>query len=216
MTTSPINSTKPKIDALGCLQKMKLAGTLSLASVDEEGAPQIRLVSAVHYEDDAVFFFTARGKEMARQLQRDGRLQTVVHTRFNEMIRMSGTAIEASADQQRALIDTIFSEQPYLGNVYPGDTRYTAGLIFKIEDISLDYFNLGVHPIERYQFALSAEPKPKGYVITDDCIGCGTCVDNCPQSCIEELDGVMHIQSSHCLHCGNCFSVCPVSAVERL
>lgn len=38
------------MDAQTCLKKMQLAGTLSLATVDENGAPQIRCVSAVHYE----------------------------------------------------------------------------------------------------------------------------------------------------------------------
>ena len=80
------------MDAQTCLKKMQLAGTLSLATVDENGAPQIRCVSAVHYESRAIYFFTARGKEMARQLMADGRVQTLVHTRFNEMIRMSGVA----------------------------------------------------------------------------------------------------------------------------
>ena len=71
---------------------MKLAGTLAMATVDASGAPQVRCVSAVHYEPYAVYFFTARGKEMTRQLMVDGRIQTMVHTRFNEMIRMSGVA----------------------------------------------------------------------------------------------------------------------------
>ena len=77
------------MDAQTCLKKMQLAGTLSLATVDESGAPQIRCVSAVHYEPRAIYFLTARGKEMARQLMADGRVQTLVHTRFNEMTPQS-------------------------------------------------------------------------------------------------------------------------------
>lgn len=88
------------MDAQTCLQKMRLAGTLALATVDTDGSPQIRCVSAVHYEPDAIYFFTARGKEMVRQLEADGRIQTMVHTRFNEMIRMSGTATPAAGDEQ--------------------------------------------------------------------------------------------------------------------
>lgn len=44
------------MDAQTCLKKMQLAGTLSLATVDENGAPQIRCVSAVHYESRAIYF----------------------------------------------------------------------------------------------------------------------------------------------------------------
>ena len=204
------------MDAQTCLQKMRLAGTLSLATVDEAGAPQIRCVSAVHYEPDAVYFLTARGKEMARQLDRDGRIQTLVHTRFNEMIRMSGVAAAAPADEQARWIDVIYAEQPYLANVYPGDTR-KINVIYKVENIVLDYFNLGVRPIERAVFSLDGVPAPaKGYRIdAERCIGCGTCAASCPQGCIVEGDAY-RIEPEHCLHCGACAEACPAGAVERL
>lgn len=204
------------MDAQTCLQKMRLAGTLSLATVDEAGAPQIRCVSAVHYEPDAVYFLTARGKEMARQLDRDGRIQTLVHTRFNEMIRMSGVAAAAPADEQARWIYVIYAEQPYLANVYPGDTR-KINVIYKVENIVLDYFNLGVRPIERAVFSLDGAPAPaKGYRIdAERCIGCGTCAASCPQGCIVEGDAY-RIEPEHCLHCGACAEACPAGAVERL
>ena len=206
------------MDAQTCLQKMKLAGTLAMATVDADGSPQIRCVSAVHYEPDAVYFFTARGKEMTRQLMSDGRIQTMVHTRFNEMIRMSGVAKPAADAEQDMWIGTIFAEQPYLANVYPGDTR-NIGIVFKVQDIVLDYFNLGVHPIERAIFSLSGKAElecAKGYRINAEaCIGCGTCLAHCPQKCIVEGDAY-RIEPEHCLHCGACAQACPVGAVERL
>lgn len=203
------------MDAQTCLQKMKLAGTLAMATVDELGFPQIRCVSAVHYEPDAVYFFTARGKEMAKQLLRDGHLQTMVHTRFNEMIRMSGIARPVPEEEQAAWIDMIFEEQPYLANVYPGKTR-EIGLILKVTEITLDYFNLGVKPIERAVYSLEGEPAPAhGYCIGVDCIGCGTCLKHCPQQCISEGEPFL-INPAHCLHCGACYENCPVGAVERV
>ena len=204
------------MDAQTCLQKMRLAGTLALATVDTDGSPQIRCVSAVHYEPDAIYFFTARGKEMVRQLEADGRIQTMVHTRFNEMIRMSGTATPAAEDEQAKWIDTIFAEQPYLANVYPGNTR-EIGIIFEVRDITLDYFNLGVHPIERAVFSLGkAQVQARGYRIgPTTCIGCGACLAHCPQKCIAAGDAY-RIEPEHCLHCGACFENCPVGAVERL
>ena len=40
--------------------------------------------------------------------------------------------------EQQKWIDTIFEEQPYLSNVYPGDTRKLAGIVFEITDAEIE------------------------------------------------------------------------------
>lgn len=66
------------------------------------------------------------------------------------------------------LKDIIFEEQPYLANVYPGDTR-EIGIIFCIDKAEVEYFNLGVNPIFRETYILG-NVKEKGYYITESCI----------------------------------------------
>ena len=41
---------------------------LSFATVDGEGNPQVRTISAIHYEPDALYFFTARGKDFCKEM----------------------------------------------------------------------------------------------------------------------------------------------------
>ena len=67
------------MDLATCLKKMELVGVLAFATVDSDGAPQIRNISAIHYESDAIYFFTARGKNFCKELLEDGR----VHVTFN-------------------------------------------------------------------------------------------------------------------------------------
>lgn len=69
---------------------MQLVGVLNAATVDENGAPQIRCISAVHYDESSFYFFTAKGKNVTRELLADGRVQILVCTKYNEMIRLSG------------------------------------------------------------------------------------------------------------------------------
>ena len=42
------------------------------------------------------------------------------------------------------------------------------------------------------------------YVITDECVACGTCAEACPAEAISEGDGKYVIDADACLDCGTC------------
>jgi NADH-quinone oxidoreductase subunit F len=53
------------------------------------------------------------------------------------------------------------------------------------------------------------------YVISDDCIGCTRCAQNCPSSAISSEPHKKHrIDTSLCIRCDTCRRVCPVKAVK--
>ena len=202
------------MDAQTCLKKLGYVRVLSFATVDHNGNPQVRNISAIHYEPDAIYFFTARGKDFCKELLDTEKVEILGYTMYKEMIRLTGTVKPAPEEEQEKWRDIIFNEQPYLSNVYPGDTR-SIGIIFCIRDMSIEYFNLGVNPIFRESYVIgNATIQPKGYLISDECIGCGTCQTVCPQQAIEE-GNPYSIRQNNCLHCGNCFEHCPVSAIKR-
>lgn len=202
------------MDAQTCLKKLDYVGVLSFATVDSNGDPQVRNISAIHYEPDAIYFFTARGKDFCKELLNTEKVQVLGYTMYKEMIRLTGVVKPVPSSEQEKWKDVIFTEQPYLANVYPGDTR-NIGIIFCIRDMAVEYFNLGVNPVFRENYVIgNAEIAPKGYFITKDCIGCGKCVNVCPQRAIDKgKPSVIH--QEHCLHCGNCFENCPVSAIKH-
>ena len=51
------------------------------------------------------------------------------------------------------------------------------------------------------------------YVIGNDCIACGTCIDECPVGAISEGD-IYKINADACTECGSCASVCPSEAIS--
>lgn len=51
------------------------------------------------------------------------------------------------------------------------------------------------------------------YVITDECLSCGTCEGECPVSAISEGGGKYEINADECVDCGTCAGVCPAEAI---
>ncbi len=51
------------------------------------------------------------------------------------------------------------------------------------------------------------------YVINEDCIACGTCIDECPVDAISEGD-IYVIDPEVCTDCGTCAEVCPTEAIH--
>ncbi len=51
------------------------------------------------------------------------------------------------------------------------------------------------------------------YVISDDCVACGTCIGECPSSAISEGD-IYKIDPNACVDCGTCADVCPSEAIH--
>ncbi|MBQ7258243.1 MAG: 4Fe-4S binding protein [Abditibacteriota bacterium] len=47
----------------------------------------------------------------------------------------------------------------------------------------------------------------------EKCQGCGACVDGCPVSALEVVDGKITV-SDECLDCGACTETCPFEALS--
>ncbi len=51
------------------------------------------------------------------------------------------------------------------------------------------------------------------YKITDECIACGSCADQCPVEAIADAGEKFEINADTCLECGACADACPVGAI---
>jgi NAD-dependent dihydropyrimidine dehydrogenase PreA subunit len=51
------------------------------------------------------------------------------------------------------------------------------------------------------------------YKITEECLACGICIDECPNSAISEGDSIMVIDANACSNCGSCKQACPNEAI---
>ena len=55
--------------------------------------------------------------------------------------------------------------------------------------------------------------KIMAYTITDACVKCGSCAENCPVEAISEGDEKYVIDADVCVNCGTCVDNCPVEAI---
>ena len=200
------------MDARDCLKMLRKIRDVVFSTADQNGMPHARIIDVMLVEDEKLYFCTARGKDFYQELIQNGNLAVTGLNREWQTVRLTGKAVRL--DDQKHWIDRIFAENPSMNDVYPGESRYILDP-FCVASGKLEFFDLGKSPITRYYFAFGGENiSEHGFYITDGCIGCGTCAENCPQQCIESGEPYM-IQQDHCLHCGLCAENCPTESIVR-
>ena len=205
-----------EVDAAWCLRFLRAIRDVSFATVDEDGLPSVRIIDVMMVERDRLYFLAPRGKAFHEDVVREGYVAIVGQTHDYRACRLRGPVSRPeSAEEQRALVDAIFELNPSKNLIYPGDARYICD-VFCIAEGEGEYFDLGQKPIFRKPFRLGGEAHcNKGtFLVTDACIGCGTCAEKCPEECIAP-GAPYEIDQSHCLRCGICFECCPVQAIVK-
>ena len=52
-------------------------------------------------------------------------------------------------------------------------------------------------------------------ITTDECSGCGICVDTCPAGVLDIVGSTAAVvNEDSCLECGECAEECPMGAIE--
>ena len=191
--------------------------TTVVATVDDDGLPVTAAIDMMDSDENGLYFLTAKGKGFYDRLKKREFLALTAlkgeDTMHSVAVSVRGKVRELGPE----LLARLFEKNPYMAEIYPTDASRSALTVFQLYEGSGEWFDLSKRPIERANFSFGGtEQKQEGYLITDCCIGCGTCLGVCPQNCISGGSVPFVIEQEHCLHCGNCFRDCPVSAIEKL
>ena len=189
--------------------------TTIVATVDDEGLPVTAAIDMMDSDENSLYFLTAKGKGFYDRLIKRGFLALTAikgeSTMTSTAISLRGKVRELGYDK----IPELFEKNQYMKGIYPSEESRQALTVFQIYEGNGEWFDLSRKPIERASFTFGGgNQRQEGYMITDACLGCGSCMAVCPQNCIGEGTPFV-IDQAHCLHCGNCLTVCPANAVEK-
>lgn len=190
--------------------------TTIVATVDDDGLPVTAAIDMMDSDDDSLCFLTARGKGFYDRLVKRGFL---AFTAMKGEDTLSSVAVSIRGRVRElgyGKIPELLEKNPYMYAIYPTEQARRALTAFQIYEGTGEWFDLSRKPIERATFSFGGAKRAReGFMITDACVGCGSCVAVCPQDCIRK-DGIPYvIEQAHCLHCGNCLTECPAGAVEK-
>ena len=182
-----------------------------VATLDAQGCPQTRVIDMMLWDENGVYFLTAKGKEFYSQLMQQGYI-ALAATKDKRSVALKGKVRNIHAEK----LDEIFVRNPYMQSIYPGDTR-AALEVFCLYEAQGEYFDISTPShVVRDSFALgNAAVQAGGYHVGSGCIGCKLCYSVCPQKCIDISSVPVVIDQNRCLHCGRCAETCPKQVIVK-
>ena len=187
-----------------------------VATVDDADLPVTAAIDMMDYDDNSLFFLTAKGKGFYDRLKKREFLAFTAmkgeDTMSTVAVSIRGKVRELGSEH----LSRLFEKNPYMAEIYQTEESKSALTVFQIYEGTGEWFDLSKKPIERASFTIGgAEKVEEGYFVTDKCIGCKLCYSKCPQKCIDISVKPVFIHQNNCLHCGNCYEICPARAVEK-
>lgn len=183
----------------------------TVATIGADGHPQTRIIDMMYFDEEGIYFLTAKGKLFYEQLM-EQKYVAVSATKDKKAVSLRGTIQNVGKKH----LDLIFEKNTYMQKIYPGETR-EALEVFCISKATGEYFDISnPSAIVREKIIIGdATSSTIGYYVGDGCIGCKLCYSVCPQKCIDISKKPVEIVQNHCLHCGRCMEICPKRAIQK-
>ena len=183
----------------------------TVATIGADGHPQTRVIDMMLWDENGVYFLTAKGKAFYEQLSEQGYI-ALSAVKGKISISLRGRIRNIGSEK----LDEIFEKNSYMQSIYPGDTR-SALEVFCLYEAEGEYFDISdpAHIMRDGIVIGSASSLHSGYYVGSGCIGCKLCCSVGPQKCIDISKKPVVIDQHRCLHCGRCAEVCPKQIIEK-
>ena len=157
----------------------------TVATIGADGHPQTRVIDMMLYDEQGVYFLTAKGKAFYAQLMEQGYI-ALPATKDKLSISLRGKIKNIGSEK----LDEIFEKNTYMQSIYPGDTR-SALEVFCLYEADGEYFDISdpAHIVrDSFTIGKAAQEAP-GYYVGEGCIGCKLCERQCEYDAIHVTNG---------------------------
>ncbi|MCD7734393.1 MAG: 4Fe-4S binding protein [Clostridiales bacterium] len=183
----------------------------TVATIGSDSHPQTRTIDMMLWDEQGVYFLTAKGKALYSQLM-EQKYIALSAAKDKRSVSLRGKVCNIGSEK----LDEIFEKNPYMQQIYPGNTR-SALEVFRLYEASGEYFDISDPSHVTRDSIVIGQPEiaVSGYFVGNKCIGCKLCYFVCPQKCIDISTRPVVIDQSRCLHCGRCAEICPKQTIEK-
>lgn len=183
----------------------------TVATIGSDGHPQTRIIDMMYYDEAGVYFLTAKGKAFYSQLM-EQKYVAISASKGKIAVSLRGKVKNIGKKN----LDIMFERNPYMKEIYPGDTRAALD-VFQLYEAQGEYFDISDPScIVRDAITIGdGEQIQVGYYAGEGRIGCKLCYSVCPQKCIDLSVKPVVIDQNHCLHCGRCAEICPKQCIKK-
>ncbi len=156
--------------------------TVVAATVDDCGLPVTCAIDVMDFDNTGLYFLTARGKGFYRRLKKKAFI-SITGIKGNDTLSSIAVSLRGNVEElgEDALIRLI-QKNKYMTKIYPTEESRKALSAFRIFQGSGEFFDLSSLPIRRKLFSFGGIHHPSEELfISGKCIGCGRCLESCPQ-----------------------------------
>ena len=126
--------------------------TTVVATVDDEGLPVTAAIDMMDYDEDCLYFLTAKGKGFYDRLKKRGTL-ALTGMKGTDTMHCAALSIRGKVRELGdELLPRLFEKNSYMNEIYPDAASRRALTVFVIYEGSGEWFDLSKKPIERASF----------------------------------------------------------------
>ena len=124
-----------------------------MATVDENTLPVTCAIDIMDYDENGLYFLTAKGKNFYARLK-TGRYVSLTGMKGTDTLSCIAISVRGKVEEVgNDYLNRLFEKNSYMYEIYPTKESRTALTVFRIYDGCGEWFDLSKKPIERESFS---------------------------------------------------------------